>query len=112
MAAFDNLKARQAVNYAIDRNAAVKIFGGPKLATPSCQVLEHIHLGEHATNCAFDGPTLYVTATKVAEIHADRGQGRCRRLRRTRAGPAARRRRIRVAQRPYRKPKTPPCVPA
>jgi peptide/nickel transport system substrate-binding protein len=36
---FNNLKARQAVNYAIDRNAAIKIFGGPKLATPSCQVL-------------------------------------------------------------------------
>ena len=36
---FDNLKARQAVNYAIDRNATVKIFGGPKLGTPSCQVL-------------------------------------------------------------------------
>ena len=29
---FNNLKARQAVNYAIDRNAPVKIFGGPKLA--------------------------------------------------------------------------------
>jgi peptide/nickel transport system substrate-binding protein len=39
MAPFNNLKARQAVNYAIDRNAAVKIFGGPRLATPSCQVL-------------------------------------------------------------------------
>jgi peptide/nickel transport system substrate-binding protein len=36
---FNNVKARQAVNYAIDRNAAVKIFGGPKLAAPSCQVL-------------------------------------------------------------------------
>jgi peptide/nickel transport system substrate-binding protein len=36
---FNNLKARQAVNFAIDRNAAIKIFGGPKLATPSCQVL-------------------------------------------------------------------------
>jgi peptide/nickel transport system substrate-binding protein len=36
---FNNVKARQAVNYAIDRNATVKIFGGPKLATPSCQVL-------------------------------------------------------------------------
>ena len=31
---FNNVKARQAVNYAIDRNAAVKIFGGPKLAAP------------------------------------------------------------------------------
>jgi peptide/nickel transport system substrate-binding protein len=39
LAPFNNLKARQAVNYAIDRNALVKIFGGPKLAAPSCQVL-------------------------------------------------------------------------
>jgi peptide/nickel transport system substrate-binding protein len=39
LAPFNNLKARQAVNFAIDRNNAVKIFGGPKLATPSCQVL-------------------------------------------------------------------------
>ena len=36
---FTSLKARQAVNYAIDRNALVKIFGGPKLAVPNCQVL-------------------------------------------------------------------------
>jgi peptide/nickel transport system substrate-binding protein len=36
---FDNLKARQAVNYATDRNALVKITGGPKLAVPTCQVL-------------------------------------------------------------------------
>ena len=39
LAPFNNLKARQAVNFAIDRTALVKIFGGPKLATPSCQVL-------------------------------------------------------------------------
>ncbi|HZQ65001.1 MAG TPA: ABC transporter substrate-binding protein [Gaiellaceae bacterium] len=36
---FSSLKARLAVNYAIDRNALVKIFGGPNLAVPSCQVL-------------------------------------------------------------------------
>jgi peptide/nickel transport system substrate-binding protein len=36
---FNNLKARQAVNYATDRNALVKITGGPKLAQPTCQVL-------------------------------------------------------------------------
>jgi len=36
---FNNLKARQAVNYAADRNALVKIYGGPKLNTPTCQVL-------------------------------------------------------------------------
>jgi peptide/nickel transport system substrate-binding protein len=39
LAPFNKLKARQAVNYAIDRNAAIKIFGGPRLASPSCQVL-------------------------------------------------------------------------
>jgi peptide/nickel transport system substrate-binding protein len=36
---FNNLQARQAVNYATDRNALVKIYGGPKLAQPTCQVL-------------------------------------------------------------------------
>jgi len=36
---FDNLKARQGVNYATDRNALVKIYGGPKLALPTCQIL-------------------------------------------------------------------------
>jgi peptide/nickel transport system substrate-binding protein len=36
---FNNLKARQGVNYATDRKALVKIYGGPKLASPTCQVL-------------------------------------------------------------------------
>ena len=36
---FNNLKARQAVNFATDRNALVKIYGGPKLAQPTCQIL-------------------------------------------------------------------------
>ena len=36
---FDNLKARQAVNFATDRNALIKLYGGPKLASPTCQVL-------------------------------------------------------------------------
>jgi len=36
---FNNLKARQAVNFAADRSAYVKIFGGSSLAQPSCQVL-------------------------------------------------------------------------
>ena len=36
---FNNEKARQAVNYAIDRNATVKQFGGKVLAQPVCQVL-------------------------------------------------------------------------
>jgi peptide/nickel transport system substrate-binding protein len=36
---FDNLKARQGVNLATDHNALVKIYGGPKLAVPTCQIL-------------------------------------------------------------------------
>jgi peptide/nickel transport system substrate-binding protein len=36
---FNNEKARQALNYAVDRNALVNLFGGPVLAAPVCQVL-------------------------------------------------------------------------
>ena len=36
---FNNLKARQAINFAADRSADVKIAGGPSLAVPTCQVL-------------------------------------------------------------------------
>jgi peptide/nickel transport system substrate-binding protein len=36
---FNNLQARQAANYAVDRGAMVKIYGGPQLAAPTCQVL-------------------------------------------------------------------------
>ena len=36
---FNNLQARQAINYAANRSAYVKIYGGPSLAVPSCQVL-------------------------------------------------------------------------
>ncbi|HZC51831.1 MAG TPA: ABC transporter substrate-binding protein, partial [Mycobacterium sp.] len=36
---FNNKLARQAVNYATDRNELVKRFGGPQLATPTCQML-------------------------------------------------------------------------
>jgi peptide/nickel transport system substrate-binding protein len=36
---FNNKLARQAVNFALDRNAAVRILGGPKLAVPACQML-------------------------------------------------------------------------
>lgn len=36
---FDNVKARQAVNYAFDRNSAVLAYGGPRLARPTCQIL-------------------------------------------------------------------------
>ncbi len=36
---FNNLKARQGVNFATDHDALVRIYGGPKLAQPTCQIL-------------------------------------------------------------------------
>jgi peptide/nickel transport system substrate-binding protein len=39
LAPFDNVKVRQAMNYAIDRDALVGLFGGPAIAAPVCQVL-------------------------------------------------------------------------
>jgi peptide/nickel transport system substrate-binding protein len=36
---FNNLKARLAVNFAVDREATVKLYGGKLLAQPACQIL-------------------------------------------------------------------------
>ena len=36
---FDDPRVRQAVNYAIDRRAIVKLYGGSDAASPTCQVL-------------------------------------------------------------------------
>jgi peptide/nickel transport system substrate-binding protein len=47
---FNNLKARQAVNFAIDRSAAVKLLGGSNLATPSCQIIPP-GIGGHEDYC-------------------------------------------------------------
>jgi peptide/nickel transport system substrate-binding protein len=52
LAPFDNEKARQAVAYAIDRNQMVKLFGGPVLAAPVCQVLPPGFPG-HEPYCPF-----------------------------------------------------------
>jgi peptide/nickel transport system substrate-binding protein len=55
IAPFDNEKARQAVNYAIDRNAMVKIWGGTALASPTCQVLPKDFPG-HEDYCPYIVP--------------------------------------------------------
>jgi peptide/nickel transport system substrate-binding protein len=36
---FDDIRVRQALNLAVDRDHIVKLYGGPDLATPTCQVL-------------------------------------------------------------------------
>jgi peptide/nickel transport system substrate-binding protein len=39
VAPFNQAGVRQAVNYAVDRAAVIKLYGGPNLGTPTCQVL-------------------------------------------------------------------------
>jgi len=51
------------------------ISGGVTVLSPEGEILEEIDLGEHTTNCIFDSSTLYVTATKVSDIHADQRTG-------------------------------------
>ena len=55
LAPFDNPEARQAVNWAIDRAAIVKIYGGPNLASPACSVLPPGFPG-HEDFCLYSKP--------------------------------------------------------
>ena len=48
---------------------------GVSTVSPGGELVDHIELGEHATNCAFAGSTLYVTATKVGQIEASQRTG-------------------------------------
>ena len=52
LAPFDNVKARQAVNWAVDRNAVVKLYGGAKLAQPVCTFLPPGFPG-HVDDCQY-----------------------------------------------------------
>jgi gluconolactonase len=56
--------------FAADGRAFVctTISGGLTVLSPEGEVLEEITIDECATNCIFDGPALYVTATKVADL--------------------------------------------
>jgi peptide/nickel transport system substrate-binding protein len=49
---FNNLQVRQAVNWAIDRAAVVRLYGGPQLATPDCTILPPGIPG-HASFCDY-----------------------------------------------------------
>jgi peptide/nickel transport system substrate-binding protein len=51
---FDKLEARQAVNYAIDSNALVRIFGGR--LTPSCNFIPPGVIGHETVDCAYGDP--------------------------------------------------------
>ena len=52
LAPFNNVKVRQAINFAVDRNAAVKLYGGEKLAQPVCTFLPPGFPG-HEDDCQY-----------------------------------------------------------
>ncbi|ESX51817.1 peptide ABC transporter substrate-binding protein [Mesorhizobium sp. LSHC422A00] len=52
LAPFDDIRVRQALNYAIDRSQIVNLYGGPVLAQPSCQILPPNFPG-HVDSCVY-----------------------------------------------------------
>jgi sugar lactone lactonase YvrE len=54
---------------------ATTVSQGVTVISADGAVVGEIHLGEHATNCIFDGPDLYVTATREADIEASQRTG-------------------------------------
>jgi gluconolactonase len=54
---------------------ATTVSGGVTVISAEGVAEAEIHLGEHATNCIFDGSVLYVTATKVPDIEASQRTG-------------------------------------
>ncbi|MEO8517839.1 MAG: ABC transporter substrate-binding protein [Dermatophilaceae bacterium] len=59
---FNNLKARQAVNYAVDRNRLVELWGGPLVAKETCQLLPP-HFPGYKPHCP------YTTAPAEGQYH-------------------------------------------
>jgi peptide/nickel transport system substrate-binding protein len=73
---FNNLKVRQAVNYAVDRNQMITIRGGPDTEQPTCQMLPPNMNGYQrycpytvrpAINGRYTGPDLAKARRLVAE---------------------------------------------
>jgi gluconolactonase len=54
---------------------ATTVSLGVTVISPDGAVLDEIHLGEHATNCIFDGSDLYVPATQTPDIEASERTG-------------------------------------
>jgi YVTN family beta-propeller protein len=77
-APFNDVRVRKALNYAIDRNVVARLWGGPELARPTCQVLPPSFPGyrrycpytRRATAAgAWSGPDLAKARRLVAASH-------------------------------------------
>jgi YVTN family beta-propeller protein len=73
---FDDLRARQAVNYALDRNQVVQLAGGEVTARPTCQVLPPNFAGyrrycPYTADPSADGGWTAPDRVKAAELVAD-----------------------------------------
>ena len=79
---FNSRKARQAVNFAVDRNRLVEIYGGASVAVPTCQLIPPDFPG-WLRNCpytlrptqdgGYHGPDM-ATAQRLVEESSTRGQ--------------------------------------
>ena len=68
---FDDPRVRRALNYAIDRRAAVLAAGGPTAATPTCQILPPNFPG-YVRYCPYHAPDLH-TARRLVTASGTRG---------------------------------------
>ncbi|MFD3502453.1 ABC transporter substrate-binding protein [Streptomyces sp. NPDC058676] len=69
-APFNNKLARQAINWAVDRSAVVRLYGGTNLASPACTILPPGFPG-HTDSCAYTkGGDKTWTAADLAKAKA------------------------------------------
>ena len=74
LAPFNNYKAREAVNYAVNKFSAIKLFGGSQLAQPACTILPpgfpgHVNYCDYqkGTGATYKGPDLAKAKQLVKE---------------------------------------------
>jgi len=78
---FDDLRARQAVNYALDREKVVRLVGGELTARPTCQVLPPNFAGyrrycPYTADPSADGGWIAPDRVRAAQLVADSGTAR------------------------------------